>query len=122
MMFQFVNTLSFFANLAEPAFILDGEWRIFGAHQGHGFELGYADPNFDDSPWKAVSLPHLRHSSVDQDTLWYRHHFTVETPPAEKRLLLRAVFITPGSGSMAFGRRGYFQPFGFDITGLIARR
>lgn len=121
---KLVNTLSLFTTFAEPSRLLDGEWRITGAHQGLGLELGYADPCFDDSRWDVVRLPHLRHSSTEQDTLWYRYYFTGDPPPAGKRLLLRlagAFYHTRVwlNGIFLGEHEGYFQPFGFDITGLV---
>lgn len=83
------KTVSLFTHLTESAQTLDGVWRIAAAHAGQGFESGYADPMFDDSLWAEVHLPHLRHSTVAQDTLWYRHHFTAAAPPAGKRMILR---------------------------------
>ncbi|HLF02597.1 MAG TPA: hypothetical protein VI547_11515, partial [Anaerolineales bacterium] len=75
-----MTTLSLFATSSAPHFALDGEWRLKAAHEGQGVELGYTDPSFDDSEWEVVRLPHLRHATAEQDTLWYRHAFATPTP------------------------------------------
>lgn len=115
------KTLSLFANLTTPFQRLDGDWRIAYAQAEQGFESGFADPAFDDAPWETVRLPHLRHSTIEHDTLWYRHHFRAELPPPDQRLLLRLggafyhsrVWL---NGSLLGEHDGYFQPFGFDVT------
>lgn len=116
--------LSLFTPLAGLSDPLDGVWRIAGAQHRQGCERSYTDPHFDDSLWEVVRLPHLRHSTIEQDALWYRHHFEVESPPVGKRLLLRlngAFYHTEIwlNGLVLGGHEGYFQPFGFDITDLI---
>jgi beta-mannosidase len=100
---------------------LGGEWRLAYASEEAGLAAGYAAPEFDDSAWEAVRLPHLRHASHGNDSLWYRHHFQLSPPPAGRRLLLRlggAFYQTRLwlNGAELGDHVGYFQPFGFDIT------
>lgn len=69
---QNVAVLSPFITLVGSSQTLDGEWRIAPAHTGCGLRTSYAELDFDDSQWESVQLPHLRHSTVDQDTLLVR--------------------------------------------------
>ncbi len=127
------TTLSLLAPLPGPAQVLDGEWRIATAHEGGGIEQGYADPGFADLGWETVRLPHLRHSTAEQDTLWYRCHFALTPGPrlravAEQHRDRRGERIVLRFGGAFYRARvwlngvelglheGYFQPFGFDIT------
>lgn len=112
-----------------PPFPLDGEWRIKPAHEGQGFEHGYADPGFDDSAWDTARLPHLRHATAEQDTLWYRREFSSLAAGQTRResggrVLLRfggAFYRTRVwfNGVDLGNHEGYFQPFGFDVTDLL---
>jgi beta-mannosidase len=116
--------LSLLAPLPGPAQVLDGEWRIATAHEGGGVEEGYADPGFADSAWEAVRLPHLRHSTAEQDTLWYRCHFAPDLTGLASRVILRfgGAFYRARAwlNGVELGlHEGYFQPFGFDVTGLL---
>ncbi len=122
-----------FAPLQSPSVPLDGEWRLKTAHEGQGLEYGYADPALDDSGWDSVRLPHLRHATVEQDTLWYRCRFSAPTPNPSpiaeqhsdrgggRRFILRfggAFYRTRVwlNGVDLGNHEGYFQPFGFDVT------
>lgn len=118
------GALSLFAALRGRSRPLDGMWRMAAAHDGQGIEPGYGAPDFDDSDWNSAHLPHLRQSTVEQDTLWYRHRFTAEPLPRAERVLLRfggAFYTTHAwlNGVMLGGHEGYFQPFGFDITDCL---
>ena len=130
-------TLSLFAESQSLALPLGGEWRIKSAHEGEGLAAGYADPNFDDSNWEVIRLPHLRHATAEQDTLWYRARVDLaglaKHPVAKRsgrdllglgRILLRfggsfyrtRVWL---NGVYLGSHEGYFQPFGFDVTELL---
>jgi beta-mannosidase len=103
--------------------VLGGDWRLAYASEEQGLAAGYASASLDDSAWELVRLPHLRHATIGNDTLWYRHHFTVESLAPGERLLLRlggAFYQTCVwlNGAELGGHEGYFQPFGFDITDL----
>lgn len=123
--------LSLLAPLPGSAQVLDGEWRIATAHEGGGIEEGYADPRFADSTWEAVRLPHLRHSTAEQDTLWYRCHFAADLSGLREADLTGLERIILRFGGAFYRARawlngvelglheGYFQPFGFDITDLL---
>ncbi len=107
---------------------LGGDWRLAagsaaGAADEPGLALGYAQPAFDDGGWEAVRLPHLRHATHGNDSLWYRHHFNGEPPATGQRTILRlggAFYQTRAwlNGVELGEHEGYFQPFGFDITDL----
>ncbi|MCK6624661.1 MAG: hypothetical protein L6R45_05740 [Anaerolineae bacterium] len=113
--------LSLFAGLTTPLQQLDGDWRIAYAQAGQGFAAGFADPAFDDALWETVRLPHLRHATIEHDTLWYRHRFQAKPAPPDRRIILRLggafyhsrVWL---NGCLLGEHKGYFQPFGFDIT------
>jgi len=124
------TTLRLFAKLDVPRRDLDGPWRYAFDEASEGLVRGYADPGFDDSAWKVVRLPHLEHSTGGQDTVWHRHCFDLaeRLPAAERlesgaRVLLRfggAFYRTRVwlNGVELGGHEGYFQPFGFDVTGI----
>jgi beta-mannosidase len=113
--------LTLLAPLAADARELDGEWRVaFPPAQPPAGDRAYAAPDFDDSGWEKVRLPHLRYSTAERDTLWYRHHFKLESLPRSARTLLRfggAFYETRVwlNGVELGAHQGYFQPFGFDV-------
>jgi beta-mannosidase len=103
---------------------LDSEWRVALADSPEGDDCAKASPALDDSNWDTVRLPHLRHSTVERDTLWYRHHFQMEMPPDGVHVLLRfggAFYDTCVwlNGVELGSHQGYFQPFGFDVSNLL---
>ena len=114
-------TLALLAPAPATQRVLAGDWRLAYASEPDGLEAGYASASFDDSDWEVVRLPHLRHATAAHDTLWYRHHFALESPPAGQRLLLRlngAFYRSRAwlNGTELGSHEGYFQPFGFDIS------
>ncbi len=111
------------APLGAEARPLDGEWRVMDC--GAEPSSACADPDLDDSAWESVRLPHLHHSSIDRDTLWYRHRFNVDSSPGDARLVLRfggAFYETRVwlNGVPLGEHAGYFQPFGFDVTDALS--
>jgi beta-mannosidase len=114
----------FLAPLLPGAVELAGGWRAAFAAPGENGGA-WAAPDLDDSGWEAVRLPHLRHSTVEQDTLWYRCRFQAPRLPPGGRLLLRfggAFYETSAwlNGVELGSHQGYFQPFGFDLTPALA--
>jgi beta-mannosidase len=123
-----VSTLSLFVLPESPASALDGDWRLKSTDNEQGLELGYADPDFDDDGWQVVRLPHLRHATVDQDTLWYRCHFDAPDSLTQQSDLGYTLLRLGGSfyrtqiwlnGRELGSHEGYFQPFGFDVTDFL---
>ncbi|HEX9075250.1 MAG TPA: glycoside hydrolase family 2 TIM barrel-domain containing protein [Anaerolineae bacterium] len=114
----------FLAPLTSKTRILDGEWRVAFADSSEGDDCAKAAPALNDSNWEKVRLPHLRHSTVERDTLWYRHHFKLEPPPDGVHVLLRfggAFYDTRVwlNGVELGSHQGYFQPFGFDVINMV---
>ena len=97
------------------ALVLDGEWRVAFANSSEGDDCGRAAPGLDDSYWERVQLPQLRNSTVECDTLWYRHHFKWEPPLDGARVLLHfggAFYQTRVwlNGTELGSHEGYFHP------------
>lgn len=116
------RTLTLLAPLAADVRVLDGEWRAAFADPLTD-DGSYAAPDFDDSGWDKVRLPHLRHSTAGRDTLWYRHHFWLAAWP-DARTVLRfggAFYDTRVwlNGVELGAHQGYFQPFGFDVGQVL---
>lgn len=112
----------FLAPLTSETLVLDGEWRAAFASPSERDDL--AAPTFEDSNWAKVRLPHLQHSTVEHDTVWYRRHFKWETPTDGVRVLLRfggAFYDTRVwlNGAELGSHQGYFQPFGFDVSDVL---
>jgi beta-mannosidase len=124
-----VSVLSLFLTPESPVFPLDGDWHLKSADNELGLEQGYADPDFDDSSWEVVRLPHLRHATAEQDTLWYRYHLDLTGfREANRSGFGRTIIRFGGSfyrtrvwlNGVELGlHEGYFQPFGFDITDIL---
>ncbi|MBI2892592.1 MAG: hypothetical protein HYY06_03505 [Deltaproteobacteria bacterium] len=67
---------------------LDGPWRLgidgAGSQSSNGVEGGWFDPDFDDSGWAEVTLPHW----AELNRAWYRKSFDVVDPADGRRRLL----------------------------------
>lgn len=114
------EALKLLAPLPSGALPLDGEWSVALAEPGQATDEKFAAADFADAHWKKVFLPHLRYATRERDTLWHRHHFTLQPPPGE-HILLRfggAFYETQAwlNGVPLGAHQGYFQPFGFDIS------
>src|SRR5947209_2995138 len=77
---------------------LSGAWRFAVDPDAVGEQQGWAAPGFDDSEWRAVSVPHTwnvmpEHTNYDGFG-WYRRKFLLPeaTQPAHLRLRFEAVF------------------------------
>ncbi|KLU40857.1 MAG: glycosyl hydrolase [Limnochordia bacterium] len=92
------------------AMVLDGTWQFAAPYdnafliqrfrfkqddEGQGVELGYADPEFDDSEWLEfkqgaweLQLPFERDERTYPVTIWYRMQFESEHVPEDLRLLI----------------------------------
>src|SRR5262245_22676198 len=78
------STLSLLAPLPPALPTLDGLWRIQPAH---GDDTRYAGAACDEDDWPAVSLPHLRPATAEQDALWYRTRFRAAVPDGQRAIL-----------------------------------
>ncbi len=123
--------------------VINTDWA-FNYFPGEKAENGYESPEFDDSKWPAVSIPHtwstyettgeihpFIRSTAGTDNLywwkgwgWYRKHFTVNTIAAGKKVFVEfegvrkycKVWI---NGKYLGNHKGSLGSFDFDITGYI---
>jgi beta-galactosidase len=106
---------------------LNADWKFFRA------DAPNADhPNFDDSHWPAINLPHTWNGIDGQDggnhyyrgPGWYRKHLQLTSQDLSKKIYLRIdgaclvsdIFI---NGQHAGTHRGAFAAFCFDITPML---
>jgi beta-mannosidase len=118
------RTLTLLAPLAAGAPELDGEWRVAFPDPGQANDDACAAPHFPDAHWEKARLPHLVYGTAERSTLWYRHHFQLDPWPPREHTLLRfggAFYKTDVwlNGIALGAHQGYFQPFGFDVSGLL---
>ena len=95
-------------------------WRFDPHPPGHGIEK----PEFDDSGWQAVTLPHTWNAKTQPQThrgAWYRTHFAL--PLADKGRHVFVAFDSAGAvadvslnGAHLGQHRGAFTRFVFDGT------
>jgi len=126
----FVFVLAIVSNLfARESTLLDSGWRFMqGDPPGEaGQALGPADPNWIDSNWQTVSLPHnwgWEQAQAGKDYYrgpgWYRRELNLE-PEAGKRYFLRfeAASLVADvylNGTKLGEHRGGFGAFCFEIT------
>ena len=99
---------------------LNGEWR-FSFKQENGFE----NPDFDDSDWTVVSVPHTWNVMVGLENhmgdAYYRRTFTLSEGEAESHLRLKfdATFYKSDvwlNGVKLGSHEGGYTPYVFDIT------
>ena len=106
---------------------LSGEWCFSLDKDQVGEGQGWANPNFDDSSWMAVSLPHtwnvIPEYSNYEGLAWYRRTFT--SPPelrdSHVRLRFEAVFYLARvwlNGQYLGQHEGGYSPFEFDVTSI----
>ena len=107
---------------------LSGEWYFSIDKDGDGEGQGWADPNFDDSAWTTMQVPHtwnvMPEYSEYEGFAWYRRTFTV--PPksqnAHLRLRFEAVFYLSRiwlNGEYLGEHEGGYTPFEFDVTSIV---
>jgi hypothetical protein len=108
---------------------LSGEWSFSIDKDGVGEKLGWANPDFNDSPWATVTVPHtwnvMSTHSEYEGLAWYRQAFTVppEAQGAHLRLRFEAVFYLARvwlNGQYLGQHEGGYTPFEFDVTSIIA--
>jgi beta-galactosidase/beta-glucuronidase len=115
--------------LAMPSSLLSlsGAWRFATDPDISGQARGWAEPEFDDSTWMAVTVPHTwnampAHYNFD-GIAWYRRSFM---PPATARhghlrLRFEAVFYVAHvwlNGVYLGEHEGGYTPFEFDVSGI----
>ena len=107
---------------------LCGEWYFYIDRDGAGEQQGWANPNFDDSSWATISVPHtwnvMSEHSKYEGLAWYRRSFTVpnESHDAYLHLRFEAVFYLARAwlnGQYLGQHEGGYTPFEFDVTSII---
>jgi hypothetical protein len=106
---------------------LSGEWRFSIDKDQEGEGQGWANPNFDDSSWATVQVPHTWNVMPDyseyEGFAWYRRTFTVppESRNAHLRLRFQAIFYLARvwlNGQYLGQHEGGYTPFEFDVTSI----
>jgi beta-glucuronidase len=109
---------------------LSGEWRFSIDKDRGGEQQGWINPNFNDSPWAIVQVPHTWNVLPDysdyEGIAWYRRTFNVpsESKNAHVRLRFDAVFYMARvwlNGQYLGQHEGGYTPFEFDVTSIIKR-
>ena len=107
---------------------LSGEWRFSIDKDQEGEGQRWANPNFDDSSWAIVSVPHtwnvMPEYSEYEGLAWYRRTFTVppESQNAHLRLRFEAIFYLARvwlNGQYLGQHEGGYTPFEFDVTSIV---
>ena len=107
---------------------LSGEWRFSIDKDQEGEGQGWANPNFDDSTWATISVPHTWNVMPDyseyEGFAWYRRTFTVppESRNAHLRLRFEAIFYLARvwlNGQYLGQHEGGYTPFEFDVTSIV---
>ena len=106
---------------------LSGEWRFTIDAHTSGQARGWAEPDFDDSRWTVVTVPHTWNVMSDDYNYdgigWYRLRFMLPAIASHGHLRLRfeAVFHVADVwlNSIYLGEHeGGYTPFEFDVSGL----
>jgi len=106
---------------------LSGEWRFAVDPYGLGEDKGWPAPDFDDSGWEVVTVPHTwgvmeGHANYN-GIAWYRRTFTLpaKAQDAHLRLHFEAVFYLARvwlNGRYLGAHEGGYTPFEFDVSGI----
>jgi len=104
------------------------QWRFAVDPDEVGEKEGWAAPDFDDSGWATVTVPHTwgvmaEHADYD-GVAWYRRTFTLppEAQDAHLRLRFEAVFYLARvwlNGQYLGAHEGGYTPFEFDVSGIV---
>src|SRR6266498_1533072 len=106
---------------------LSGEWSFSIDEDQVGEQQGWMNPNFDDTSWVTVNVPHtwnvMPEHSEYEGIGWYRRAFSIpmEAQNAHLRLRFDAVFYLARvwlNGQYLGQHEGGYTPFEFDITSL----
>lgn len=107
---------------------LSGAWRFAVDPDASGETHGWATPDFDDSEWRAISVPHTWNIMPEYANFdgfgWYRRKFLVPeaVQPAHLRLHFEAVYYLARvwlNGNYLGEHEGGYTPFEFDVNGVI---
>jgi beta-glucuronidase len=107
---------------------LSGEWSFSIDKDQVGEGQGWANPDFDDSSWETVNVPHtwnvMSEYSEYEGIAWYRRTFMVpaESQDAHLRLRFEAVFYLARvwlNGQYLGRHEGGYTPFEFDVTSIV---
>src|SRR5574341_844561 len=107
---------------------LSGEWTFSIDKDQAGEGQGWANPNFDNSSWVIVQVPHtwnvMSEYSEYEGFAWYRRTFNVppESQNAHLRLRFEAVFYLARvwlNGQYLGQHEGGYTPFEFDVTSIV---
>ena len=106
---------------------LTGDWRFSVDGEKIGEQQGWSEPNFEDSRWMTVNVPHtwnvMPEYSEYEGIAWYRRTFTgPESADGHLRLRFEAVFYLARvwlNGQYLGQHEGGYTPFEFDVTSLV---
>lgn len=107
---------------------LDGEWRFVSDAQKKGESEMWFAPEYDDSAWQSVSVPHtwnvMEKYSKYNGLAWYRHRVIVPKTLQDMHLRLKfqAVFYLAKiwvNGVYVGEHEGGYTPFEFDVSTLL---
>jgi len=107
---------------------LSGEWRFSIDTDGVGEKQGWANPEFDDSSWLTVTVPHTWNVMPEYTNYaglaWYRRTFTLPAAlkDAHLRVHFEAVFYLAHvwlNGHLLGAHEGGYTPFEFDVSAIV---
>ena len=107
--------------------LLSGEWCFSIDKDGDGEKLGWMNPDYDDSSWTTVQVPHTWNIIPDfsdyEGLAWYRRTFMAppESQNAHLRLRFEAAFYLARiwlNGQYLGQHEGGYSPFEFDVTSI----
>lgn len=118
-------TLSTFPYPPANSLQLDGDWRFSVDRQGNGESEKWFAPDYDDSAWQVVSVPHtwnVMPAYLQFNGLgWYRYDLAIPESyqGMHLRLSFQAVFYLAKiwiNGVYVGEHEGGYTPFEFDVT------
>ena len=107
---------------------LDGNWRFSIDRQDKGETESWFAPNYDDSAWQIISVPHtwnvMPDYSLYNGLAWYRYEITLPTELQNMLLRLRfqAVFYLTRiwvNGDYVGEHEGGYTPFEFKVSSFL---
>jgi beta-glucuronidase len=107
---------------------LTEDWQFFVDPQDLGEGEGWFKPEFDDSDWLPVDIPHTWNVMEEfyeyEGLAWYRYALSLPEyiPGANYRLRFEGVFYIARlwlNGEFIGEHEGGYTPFEFDVSGLI---